>query len=155
MRHEGACWRMGLMGLGLLALGGCVDMFISTSPEGAARWRGTTTAGPVAIPECAPMAIDLAIHEDPLYLPALVNGRAYPLDEPRAFWPRTVDAVTTWWVDGYMNPAQFVQFETKRQRPVYFRAKPYAVWRGSLVDDRIALVESGSPCGRALVLTRG
>jgi hypothetical protein len=146
---------MGLVGFGLLVLGGCVDMFTGRPPEGTARWRGTTSAGPVAIPECAPMAIDLAIYEHPLYMPALVDGRAYPMDLATGIWPRTVDAATTWWVDGYMNPAQFVQFETKRQRPIYFRAKPYAVWRGSLVDDRIVLDEAGSPCGRELVLTRG
>ena len=53
-----------------------------------------------------------------------------------------------------MTPENFVEFETRMQRPVYFGARPYAVWRGTRVDDRIALIESGSPCNRALVLSR-
>ena len=65
-----------------------------------------------------------------------------------------MDTVTTWWVQGYMTPANFVEFETRMQRPAFFRARPYAVWRGTRVDDRIELTESGSPCKRELVLTR-
>ena len=66
-----------------------------------------------------------------------------------------VDAVSSWWVEGYRSPESFVQLETRRQRPIYFRAKPYAVWQGQIDGDRLALTEAGSPCGREVVLTRG
>ena len=36
-----------------------------------------------------------------------------------------------WWLEGYVTAANFVEFETKMQRPVYFGARPYAVWRGT------------------------
>jgi hypothetical protein len=147
--------RWGLLGLGLLALGGCVDMFTEGPLVAAPRWTGTTTAGPATIAECAPMNVDVAIYEDPLYLNSLVDGRAYFAPEPATLGARAARAVSTWWVDGYMNPDYFVQVETRRQRPVYFHSKPYAVWRGGLVEDgRIVLVESGSPCGRQLVLDK-
>jgi hypothetical protein len=145
---------MGLVGL--LAMGGCVDMFTGDPPATAptARWRGVTTAGPPTIPECAPMRLNLAIYEHPLYFSALVNGRAYPQVTPVGPWPRTVESVTSWWAEGYMNPDSFVQFETRRQRPIYFRAKPYAVWQGWVTGDQLALVEAGSPCNREVVLSR-
>ena len=41
------------------------------------------------------------------------------------------DLATTWWVQGYMTPANFIEFETRLQRPVFFNARPYAVWRGT------------------------
>jgi hypothetical protein len=146
---------MGLLGLGLLALGGCVDMFTEGPIVAAPRWTGTTTAGPAEIAECAPMAVDVAIVQDPLYLFRQLDGRAHPTVRPTAHLPRATAAVTTWWAEGYANPDDFVQFETRRQRPIYFRAKPYAVWRGNIVEDkRIVLEESGSPCNRSLTLDR-
>lgn len=142
--------------LGLLAVGGCVDMVTTGSSVPAPRWTGTTTAGPATIAECAPMAMDVAIYEDPLYMPSIVDGRAFP--EPLAggsLGARTAEAVSSWWIEGYMNPDFFIEMETRRQRPIYFRAKPYAVWRGTMIDPgTIILVESGSPCHRQLVLTR-
>lgn len=153
MTLGGAC-RIVCLG-GALALGGCVDMFTTDVPPGSARWQGTTTAGPAQLAECAPMRLDLAVHDHPFYVPALVDGRAYPTTRPERRWPRAVDAATSWWIEGYRNPDNFVQFETKRQRPVYFRAKPYAVWQGRIDGDRLALAESGSPCNREVVLTRG
>jgi hypothetical protein len=150
-----ARWSGCLALLGLLSLGGCVDMFTGGPLVAAPRWTGITTAGPIDIAECAPMAVDVAVYEDPLYLPYLVDGRAYPKLEADRLSAKVAQLVSTWWVEGYMNPDFFVQFETRRQRPIYFRSKPYAVWRGSLVEEnRIVLIESGSPCNRELVLTR-
>jgi len=150
-----SCCRMGLLGLGLLAVSGCVDMF-TEGPLGAApRWTGTTTAGLAEIAECGPMAVDVAVVQDPLYMPRQLDGRAYPTVQPVGYLPRAAAAGTTWWVEGYVNADDYVQFETRRQRPVYFRAKPYSVWRGTLVEDkRIELEEFGSPCNRRLILDR-
>lgn len=149
--------RMGRIGLvGLLAMGGCVDMFTGDAPATAptVRWSGVTTAGPVTIAECAPMRLDLTIYEHPLYMAALVDGRAHPKTTPAGVWSQTAATLTTWWAEGYMNPDSFVQIETRRQRPVYFRAKPYAVWQGRVFGDQLALVEAGSPCNREVVLAR-
>ena len=66
-------------------------------------------------------------------------------------WSR---AYTQWWLEGYVTDANFVQLETKMQRPVYFGARPYAVWRGTIAEDRLVLTESGSPCNREVVLVR-
>lgn len=153
LAHAG---RIGCLVLaGLLFLGGCVDMFTGRPLTEMPRWTGTTTAGPIDIPECAPMAVDVTIFEDPLYLPYLVDGRAFPQLDIEGLGARATSLVSTWWVEGYMNPDYFVQVETRRQRPIYFRSKPYSVWRGSLVEEnRIVLIESGSPCNRELVLTR-
>lgn len=142
--------------IGLLALGGCVDMFTTGSNVPAPHWSGTTTAGPETIAECAPMAIEVEIRDEALYLSSVVDGRAFPqATGPASLGTRAADAVTSWWVEGYMNPDFFVQMETRRQQPVYFRARPYAVWRGTMVEpDKIVMVESGSPCHRSLVLTR-
>lgn len=141
--------------LGLLMIGGCADMVIGDPPPSAQRWRGTTTAGPAGIEGCGPLAVDVAVYDDPLYFQRLVDGGAEPTAEVAGFWPRATDALTAWWIHGYVNRANFVQFETARQRPIYFRAKPYAVWSGTLEGDRGTLAESGSPCNRELVLTRG
>lgn len=140
----------------LLLLGGCVDMFTADPSVATARWTGTSTAGAAEYAECAPMTLDVAIWDDPLFLPQQIGGRAsLQPAEPRTLRTRAAEAASTWWVEGYMNPDYVVQLETRRQRPVYFRSKPYAVWRGNLVQDgRIELVESGSPCGRQLVLTK-
>ena len=64
-------------------------------------------------------------------------------------------AYRQWWLEGYVTEAEFVQFETKLQQPIYFGARPYAVWRGSIDGDRMVLTESGSPCDREVVLLRG
>jgi hypothetical protein len=146
-------WLWGL--LGAAALGGCADLFIGDPPPSAERWRGTTTAGPAVIDGCAPLAVDVAIYQDPFSLSRVVDGRAEPTTEVTGFLPRATDAVTTWWIQGDVSRTNVVQFESGRQRPVYFRAKPYALWRGVLEGDRATLVESGSPCNRELVLTRG
>lgn len=156
MRQVPARWTGGLALSGLLALGGCVDMLTGAPPGVSRTWRGTTTAGPAVLPECAPQRVEVALYDHPIYVPAQIQGRAYPLVEPEGYGARLTDAVTTWWAWGHMYPNRTVQFETRRQRPVYFRAMPYALWRGVMVeDDRILLDESGSPCGRKLVLTRG
>lgn len=144
---------MGL--LGMATLGGCADYFIGDPPRSAERWRGTTTAGPAGIAGCGPLAVDVAIYQDPLYFRRMVDGRAEPTVDIAGFLPRATALATTWWIAGYVNPMNEVQLETGRQRPVYFRAKPYAVWRGRLEGDRGTLAESGSPCNRELVLTRG
>ena len=44
-----------------------------------------------------------------------------------------------------MTPANFVEFETRMQRPAFFHARPYAVWRGTRVDDRIELTDFAPP----------
>ena len=64
MRQAPARWTGGLALSGLLALGGCVDMFTEGPLVAAPRWTGTTTAGPATIPECAPMKVDVAIYEN-------------------------------------------------------------------------------------------
>ncbi len=133
----------------MLALGGCVDMFGPTPAPDATRWSGVTTAGAADLPECRPFSLDVALFARPLYSFDTIDGRAYPQASSAG-----VDTVTTWWVQGYMTPANFVEFETRMQRPAFFNARPYAVWRGTRVDDRIELTESGSPCKRELVLTR-
>jgi hypothetical protein len=138
--------------LSLALLGGCADMVIGNPPASAQRWRGVTTAGPVV--GCGPLAVDVAIYEDPLYLKRLVDGGAEPTTPVTGFLPRAADAVSSWWIQGYVNPDNFVQFETARERPIYFHAKPYAVWRGKVEGNRATLAESGSPCRRELVLTR-
>lgn len=141
--------------LGLLLLGGCANMVIDDPPASAERWRGTTTAGPTGIAGCGPMAVDVAVYDDPLYFQRLVAGGAEPTAAIVGLVPRATDAVTAWWIQGYVNRDNFVEFETARDRPIYFRAKPYAVWRGTLDGNRGTLSESGSPCYRQLVLTRG
>ncbi|MEK0085591.1 hypothetical protein [Benzoatithermus flavus] len=159
-----------LLALGcLLALAGCVDMFTASSapviarwqgdtrpaPEGTAIvWHGTTTAGSTTAAVCAPLAFDVTVHRDPLTIPAAVNGRAYPTTAPEGVGQHVSGALTSWWIEGYQNSDNFVELESKMQRPVFFRARPYSVWRGIQDGNRIVLVESGSPCGRELVLTR-
>jgi hypothetical protein len=139
-----------------LALAGCVDMFTSVPPEGAVAWRGTTTAGDPALPECGAFDFELGQYAPPLYLWQTVSGRAWPTAVPAAgTLGRVADATTQWWLEGYVADDDFVQFESRRQRPVFFRARPYAVWRGTIAEDRMALTESGSPCGREVVLVRG
>ena len=65
------------------------------------------------------------------------------------------EAYSQWWLEGYVTEANFVEFETKLQQPIYFGARPYAVWRGTIDGRAHALVESGSPCDREVVLVRG
>jgi len=138
---------------GLLALTGCVDAFTTPFPEVGA-WSGTSTAGKTDLPECAPFGFLVEIHDNPVLFWPAVSGRAYPAVAPVGARQQATNAVTTWWVEGYRMPSNFIQFESRMQAPLFFGARPYAVWRGALDDDRIALVESGSPCGRELVLTR-
>jgi hypothetical protein len=174
-----------LLALGwLLTLAGCVDMFTASGAPEIARWQGTTqpapevvgrvpvsdampgvtvatiwrgtsTAGKPGVAGCDPLAFDVTVHGDPLSVPAVVNGRAYPTTAPQDTRQRLEAAVTSWWVEGYQNVDSFMQFESKLQRPVFFRARPYSVWRGAQSGEHIVLSESGSPCGRDLVLTRG
>jgi hypothetical protein len=145
-----------LMGAaGVLALGGCVDMFTDNPPGGAARFRGVTTAGAPGLPECAPMALDVGVFTEPWYLWEQVSGTGQPTPRPEGVEARIVEAVSTWWVEGYTTPSGFVQFDLRRQRPIYFGAKPYSVWRGGIDGERMVLEESGSPCRREVVLARG
>lgn len=132
-----------------MALSGCVDMFTPTQPPSTTKWSGVTSAGATDLPECRPFSLDVALFAQPLYSFDTINGRAFPQGPTTS-----LASATTWWVQGYMTPANFVEFETRMQRPAFFHARPYAVWRGTRVDDRIELTESGSPCNRALVLTR-
>jgi hypothetical protein len=140
---------------GVLALGGCVDMFTDNPPGGAARFRGVTTAGAPGFPECAPMALDVGVLAESWYLLEQVSGTGQPTPRPEGVEARIAEAVSTWWVEGYTTPAGFVQFDLRRQRPVYFGAKPYSVWRGGIEGARMVLEESGSPCGREVVLAKG
>jgi hypothetical protein len=140
---------------GFLALGGCVDMFTDNPPGGAARFRGVTSAGAAGFPECAPMALDIGVFPERWFVWEQVSGRAHPTARAEGAEARIVEAVSSWWLEGYANPAGFVQFDLRRQRPIYFGAKPYSVWRGSVDGERIVLEESGSPCGREVVLAKG
>ena len=137
-----------------LALTGCVDMF-TQAPADAERWRGTTTAGNPALPECGSFLFEVGEYHPRSFLWQTVSGRAWPLESPESLPARWSESATQWWLEGYVNEAQFVQLETKMQRPVYFRARPYSVWRGTIAGDRMALTESGSPCNRTVVLARG
>ncbi len=129
----------------MLALGGCVDMFTPAQPPATTRWTGLTTAGTADLAECQPFDLQVDLFQERLFTFETINGRAFP---------RASSPVSTWWIEGYMTPANFVEFETRLQRPIYFRARPYAVWRGTMTADQITLVESGSPCHRQVVLTR-
>ena len=139
---------------GALALSGCAAFVTDEPPPSAERWQGTTTAGPAGIPLCGPMVVDLAVYRDPLYRPRLADGLAVPTAAPVGARRRAVAFVTTWSVEGAVSPADEVRLELSRERPIYFRAKPYAVWRGPIDGERMTLTESGSPCNRELVLTR-
>ncbi|HEX6015381.1 MAG TPA: hypothetical protein VFY87_26995 [Geminicoccaceae bacterium] len=143
------------MAAGALALGGCVDMFTDNPPGGAARFRGVTSAGATGFPECAPMALDVGVFPERWYVWEQVSGRGHPAAAAEGAKARIVEAVSSWWVEGYANPAGFVQLDLRRQRPIYFRAKPYSVWRGSVDGERMVLEEAGSPCGREVVLAKG
>jgi hypothetical protein len=155
MARSRASW-LPLTGIAFgLLLGGCVDMFTSVPPPDATRWRGTTTAGAADQPGCGPFALDLGLSTDPTFLWQVVDGRARPTTRSVRASDRVEGAFATWWLDGYMTPADFVQFESRLQQPVILGARPYAVWRGTRTDERMTLVESGSPCGREVVLTRG
>jgi hypothetical protein len=163
--------RMALLALGcLLSLSACADAFTGSSapvaagftgdtrlaPEGTAIvWEGIATGGRSELPACAPFAFDVTVHKDPLSLPAPVEGRAYTLAGTGGLRQQVDGFTTTWWVEGYQNVDRFMQIESRMQRPVIFRARPHSVWRGVEGEDgRIVLIESGSPCGRELVLTR-
>ena len=137
-----------------LALCGCVDMFTGP-PAGATPWRGTTTAGNPAYPECGAFAFQLGQYAPPAYLWNTVSGRAWPAAVPASEVDKWRTGFTQWWLEGYVSEANFVEFETKMQQPVYFGARPYSVWRGTIADDRMVMTESGSPCNREVVLTRG
>ena len=137
------------------ALGGCVDMFTQAPPDAPAAWSGTTTAGNTAFPECGPFLFELAQYQPPGYMWDTVSGRASPTEAPSGAVARWVASGTQWWLEGYVTDANFVQFETKMQRPVYFGARPYSVWRGAIEGDHMTMTESGSPCSREVVLVRG
>jgi len=90
-----------------------------------------------------------------VYLSPVVSGRAWLATAPQTQVDKWAEDYSQWWLEGYVTSANFVEFESRRQQPIYFRAKPYAVWRGTIEDDRMTLVESGSPCNRQAVLARG
>lgn len=138
-----------------LGLGGCVDMFTDVPPPDASRWRGVTTAGVVELPECRPFALDVGLHADPLFVFQVIGGRANPTTPAETDVGKFTDSLGSWWLEGYMTPADFVEFESRLLEPVMLGARPYSVWRGTRQDDHMVLVESGSPCGREVVLTRG
>jgi hypothetical protein len=140
---------------GALALGGCVDMFTAEPPPDASRWHGVTSAGATDNPECGPFAFDLGLYQQPVYLYQTLSGRAYPTTVPTTTTAKLIDDASQWWLDGYMTADNFVEFESRLQRPVYLGARPYSLWRGGRAGDRMLLVESGSPCNREVVLTRG
>lgn len=138
-----------------LAVGGCVDMFTSVPPPDAEHWRGVTTAGVGGGPVCGPFALDVGLFADPIFMWQTIGGRAYRTATPDPDSRLAADGITTWWLEGYMTTADFVQFESRLQQPIILGARPYSVWRGTRNDERMMLVESGSPCGREVVLTRG
>jgi hypothetical protein len=145
-----------MLGLGAaLALGGCSDMFTAPPPADAVAWTGTSTVGNPALPECGSFAFDLGQYQPATFMWDTISGRAHPTATPETRLGKVSETLTQWWVEGYVTDANFVQLETKMQRPVYFGARPYAVWRGSIADDRLVLIESGSPCNREVVLARG
>ncbi len=138
----------------LLALGGCVDMF-TTPPPDTVPWRGTTTVGNTAYAECGSFAFELGQYQPYAFMWNTVSGRAWPTATPQSLQDEWTASYRQWWLEGYVTPANFVEFETKLQQPIYFRARPYSVWRGTIADDRMLLTESGSPCNREVVLVRG
>jgi hypothetical protein len=144
-----------MLGLGAaLVLGGCVDMFTGSPPD-AVAWSGTTTAGNTEFPGCGAFQFELGQYRPGTFMWDTVSGRAWPTQVPDTQTGRWAGAYRQWWLEGYVTEAEFVQFETKLQQPIYFGARPYAVWRGSIDGDRMVLTESGSPCDREVVLLRG
>ena len=139
----------------LAALGGCVDMFTQAPSDAPAAWSGTTTAGNAGFPECGPFLFELAQYQPPGYMWNTVSGKAWPTEAPSGSVAQLTASGTQWWLEGYVTDANFVEFETKMQRPVYFGARPYSVWRGHIEGDRMAMTESGSPQSREVVLVRG
>jgi hypothetical protein len=154
-----ACARKRLLPLfgaaAALALGGCVDMFTSVPPPDAVSWRGTTSAGNPEFAECGSFALELGQYQPPAFMWNTVSGRAWPTAVPETQLDKIAAMSRQWWLEGYVTPANFVEFETKLQQPIYFRARPYSVWRGTIAEDRMVLTESGSPCNREVVLVRG
>jgi hypothetical protein len=150
-------YRAGLTLLGLVAglgLGGCVDMF-TRAPSDAVAWRGTTSVGNAEFRECGAFLFELGQYRPAAFMWDTVSGRAWPTAEPATLSGRWAAALRQWWLEGYVTGAGFVQFESRRQQPVFFGARPYSVWRGAIAGDRMVLTESGSPCGREVVLVRG
>ena len=137
-----------------LVLGGCVDVFTDRPPADAVAWRGTTSAGTTDAPECGAFLLELGQYQPPTFMWNTVSGRAWPTAVPATQVGKWTAAYQQWWLEGYVTPENFVEFETKLQQPVYFRARPYSVWRGQIVDDRMVLTESGSPCNREVVLVK-
>ena len=144
-----------LLGSAALALGGCVDMFTGPPPTDVVAWRGTTTPGNTDIAECGSFDLELGQYQPPSFMWNTVSGRAVRATAQETELAKWQASLQQWWLEGYVTPANFVEFETKLQQPVYFRARPYSVWRGTITDDRMVLVESGSPCNREVVLVRG
>ena len=105
-------------------------------------WHGTTTAGNPAFPECQAFNFQLGQYRS---AGVPVAGGQRPrlgrLRRRNATLGKWDETFSQWWLEGYVTSANFVQFESRRQQPIYFRAKPYAVWRGTIEDDRMTLVE--------------
>ena len=129
----------------------------SPPPADAVAWRGTTTAGNPAFPECGAFAFELGQYLPPTFMWDTVSGRAWPTaSSGHARLGKWAEAYTQWWLEGYVTDGQLrpVRDQAAAARSI-FGARPYAVWRGTIAEDRMVLTESGSPCDREVVLVRG
>ena len=114
-----------------------------------------TTAGVGGGSVCGPFALDVDLFADPIFMWQTIDGRAYPAATPDPDSRLVSDGITTWWLEGYMTTANFVQFESRLQQPDHPRRATLFRMARHPSDERMMLVESGSPCGREVVLTRG
>ena len=142
---------------GAIALGGCVDMFTSKQPADADAWRGTDDRGKSGVPGVRSVRTSSSasisgptLHVADGQRPGLAV-RVHRIPTVRSM----ADGITTWWLEGYVTSANFVEFETRLQQPILPDLRPYSVWRGTRNAERMTLVEFGSPCDREVVLTRG
>ena len=162
-----------LLGLGLCALGlsGCADMFTVDIPEGGPKLTGDISGDANYLDLfCAPMSVDINVGFDPVnqvypgggQLPVgYLAGRAYTSAAGLSPGERLVPGLQPWWIEGeiYENGTALLTLYQSTYLPSGPAnspgAKPFSVFRGTLLDNRLDLMEQPPSCGRHLVAEVG
>ena len=137
-----------------VALGGCVDMFTRRRHRMPSSWRGVTTAGAMAASRVRAVRVR-ARPVSPIRSSCgrRSSGRACPAGHTRtltAGWVRW--RRRTWWLEGYVTAANFVQFESRGSSRLSSTRDPIPSGAAPSTTSACMLVEFGlalQPRGRA------
>jgi hypothetical protein len=145
------CFTLPAVGAAALILAACADTFTVEAPQPPQLVGEITAATSAPGLECGPLRAEVSLIGD------RITGRAFKGRDASGPFDRAIGRLEPWWIEGdvYENGVAVITLFQSTIVPVgpvdSVGAKPFSVFRGTLVGTRLDALEQPPFCGRRLV----